>query len=1156
MKNRVELHAHSMYSLRDACMKITEYVAKVKELGMTACALTDHGNMFGTMEFYKACKKEGIKPIIGVEAYVIPTKEMAESDDPEKKHIKYHLTLLAKDNIGYQQIIKAVTESQLLKDKKAFPRMTYESMRRHFQGGHVIALSGCMNGELAAILLSWRDEKKKLDALKDSLYEEAKNKALFYQDIFGKGNYFIELQNHGIEEELYILPLLIRISRETGIMAVATNDVHYATKNDKKKRDMMVALRFGSTLDKIEQDCGELYLKSYEEMLPLFPEMPEAVSNSMKVAEMCEIEFVKEQHFPKFKTPTGYTEESYLRKLAEDGIYWRFPNFDSWKKEYKDLILNRLNRELETICKLQYAGYLLIVQDFIRYARKHALVGPGRGSAVGSLVCYLIGITNVNPLKYNLLFERFLNEDRVSQPDIDSDFDDFRDGVIDYVKKVYGENSVCNIVTYGTLGAKAAIRNAGRVTGKPLHLCDMVAKMIPSVPGIKISEALEQNPELKEMYDANSDVRELIDDALLIEGLVVQTGIHAAGVIIADRDVSDYIPLLYDEGKGMWVSQFDKDTCEADCGLLKMDFLGLENLTIIKRTLKDIEKNHGVKINLEDIKVEPEVIREIFQKGRTKAIFQFESSGMVNLLKRFQPESFEDLILLNAAYRPGPMQYIDDIIQVKQGKKKPAYIVSKMKDILDVTYGKPIYQEQIMSIFHIVGGFTLGESDIIRYAMSKKKMDKLQEYLPKFKEKLIKEGATPEDAEKFCEELIEFGKYAFNKSHSTAYAYLAYITAWLKYHYPVEYMANVLTSTDTKKLPVYIQECRNMGIPVLPPSVNESGKYFTPTKAGTIRFGLAGVKNVGKACDSIIHERQKNGEYKTLKEFIERLSETRAVYKQVIESLILTGAFDEFNLNRRQMMEGCMSYVADLKDYQKKLNNTKTKPQTLERARKKVEEPHFDVTLPEYQEDYILAKEKELIGFYASGHPLEKYRDLINDKADTLIGDIEPENDGKQVTLVGQITSVTKLHRKSDGAAMAKFRLEDLTGEVDVMAFTKTYAEYGSHIKEGEIVIVKGRVSAETDPDQPDKVYELQINSYEIHPATQNNQQVYIKIKSLFDWDKAKLVVEKYSGSSPLFIHLEYEDQLMKAPLSVKACQQLKQEFAETFGQGSIAIIT
>ena len=1210
------LHVHSEYSLKDSPEKVRNLVDKALELGMNFIALTEHGNMHSVMEFYNACmdttkkliysvgarlgideeeltkiskaipkgknmkqtlrdcpemsvfakmypeliqevSEREVKPILGVEAYVIPYKEMMKSEDKGVSNVKYHLVLLAKDEIGYHQLIKAVSQSYLYqhrtKTKSVFPRMTYELMREHFKGGHVIALSSCIQGEVPKLIL-------------DGKYNEAKEKALFYESIFGKANFYLELQNHGLEEELKTLPYLIQISRETGIPVVATNDVHYAEKSKARVRDMVVAMRLNTTIidEGFDEDCGELYIKTYNEMLEIFKDIPVAVHNTVKIAEQCNVEIRKEKRFPKFDVPEGKTEEEYLVQLANEGIYKRFPTFDSWKEKHKRLVLDRMEMELETINKLNYAGYHLIVQDFINKGKQIGLVGPGRGSAVGSLVCYLIGITDINPLKYDLIFERFLNEERVSDPDIDTDFDIHREEVIAYVREKYGQNAVCNIVTFGTLAARASIRYAGRVTGKPLNLCDKIAKMVPNKPGITIREALEKNTELKTEYEKIRDVKDLIDDALLLEGLVVHTGIHAAGIIIADRDISDYIPLMYDEKEGIWLTQFDMEVCEDDAGLLKMDLLGLENLTIIGGTLKDIERNHGKKITLSDIDVNnkdevKEVMKNIFAKGRTKAVFQFESVGMRNLLKRFQPNTIEDLILLNAAYRPGPLQYLDEIIDVKHKRRKPEFICKAMEQILGVTYGKPIYQEQIMRMFNMIGGFSLGVSDIIRRGMTRKDITIMKEYIPKFKDELIKAGAKPKEAEKFCEELFEFANYAFNKSHSAAYAHIAYYTAWLKHYYPEEYMANVLSRTSSQKLPVYIKECKDMGIEILPPSVNESGRSFTAVGKGIIRFGLAGIKNVGKACDDILAERERSGRYTSLKDFIEKMVNlnSRAVYKQVIESLIMTGALDGFRLNRRQMMDGCVEYVKNLKDYIKKKKNPRSRETTIERARRKAESPHFDLTLPEYSKDYILDKERELIGFYASGHPLDDYSKVIDEKADMMIGEIGEDANETYVTLVGQINSFQLLHRKKDGKAMGKFILEDLTGEVDCICFTKSFEENKENIVEGSVVVLKGRVMADIERDaETNEIIniEIQVVVSDVSPVTAQ-QRVYVKLDTIFDWTDAKKLFEEYPGSDPLFVHFKNEEQIYKTKYRVRGCKELKDSFRSFFGENRFVIM-
>lgn len=1141
----VHLHSHTDYSMRDSTMKVKEYIKRIKELGMTACAVTEHGNLFSMVEFYNECKENNIKPIIGTEMYTIPTKEMAQSSNKDEAKKKYHLVLLAKDNVGYQQISKAVTKGQLLKEKKTYPRITYQDMRELFVGGHVICLSGCMNGEIAELILN----KK---------YDEAEKLVLFYQDIFGKDNYYLEIQNHGLEQEKKIMAFLIKLSNKTGIPLVATNDCHYANKESKHTREMIVAMRWGITVSDMyqkntniesdkkivhEPDCGELYVKSQKEMYELFKAVPQALENTKKIADQCNIVFEKKNKYPIFKTPNGETEDEYLRELAYKGLYKRFPLFDTFTDAIKKEKLERLEYELDTIKTLNYSGYLLIVQDFIKEGKRIGMVGPGRGSAVGSLVSYLIEITNIDPMKYDLLFERFLNKDRVSEPDIDTDFCDMRDIVIEYVKSKYGENAVCNIITINKSAARASIRNAGRVTSKDLPLCDKIAKMIPSRPGITIKEALDENIELKNEYINNRLAKELIDDAMLLEGLNIQTGVHAAGVIIADRDVSDYIPLIYDEDSNTWISQFDKDVCEGFFGLLKMDFLGLKNLTIIKRTLGDIKKNHGIDIDLDNLPMDdPNVIREIFVKGKTKAVFQFESFGMVNLLRRFQPESIEDLILLNAAYRPGPLQYLDEIIMVKNGKKKPTYIVPKMKNILSLTYGKPIYQEQIMKIFSDVAGFSLGVADIIRRAMSKKKTKELEKYMPKFEENLIKEKATKEQAKAFSDELMEFSKYAFNKSHAAAYAVVAYITAYLKYYYPVEYMANVLTLASVKELPVYIKECKDMGIPVLPPSVNESELYFTPTKNRTIRFGLFNIKNVGKASSDIIEERNDGGEYTSLKDFVERLVDknTRALYKQVVESLIKTGAFDEFGLNRRQMVEGCVDYIKNLKEYKKKLESPKTKASTLEKWKAIVDGSTFDIDLTEYPKKEILEIEKDLIGYYASGHPLDEYKAIIDTQSEINIGDINEDENGKIVTIVGQIVDFKPLYTKKDNQAMGKFTLLDMTGEVNCIAFTKVYAECKEAIEDGAIVAVKGRIMVDVDPDEPE-LTEIQINVIEVKKI-KSGEKLFIKIKDIYQWRKVKSFIEQRRGSKEVYVYIVNEEKLLKTKLKVELSDELMRD--------------
>jgi len=1135
--------------MRDSSTRISEYVAKVKELGMDACALTEHGNMFSVMSFYKECKAQGIKPIIGVEAYILPSKEMATVEGKKIKHIKHHLTLLCKDFEGYRQLSRAVSKAQLLKDKRgglSFPRMTYSDIGKYLSGGHIIAMSGCMQGEIAHWLL--RDK-----------YKKARRKALFYQSLFGRGNFYIELQNHlTIPEEQKLIPLLIKISRETGIPLVAANDCHYVEKDGAEVREYVVAMRFAQkvTDENFERDCGHLYVKSHEEMAELFEGVPEAIANTLVIANQCDIEFVRELRFPHFpKVPEGVTEDEFLRNSAYQGIYFRFPEFNSFPDEKKKKITERIETELEIITKQNYSGYLLIVADFILKGKELGLVGPGRGSAVGSLVCYLLQITDINPLDYGLLFERFLNMDRVSFPDIDTDFDTLiRDDVIEYVKDLYGQKSVCNIITFGSMGARAAIRSTGRVTGIPLGVCDRTSKLVPNKPGMTLKGAMEENPDFKKAYDTDAEAKDLIDKAMLMEGLVVQTGIHAAGVIIADRDITEYIPLVYEDEQ--WVSQVDFVTAE-EYGLLKMDFLGLKTLTIIRRALDAIKKNHGDNRSYYDIPInDAAVIQNIFAKGRTKGVFQFESDGMAQLLRQFNPTSLEDLILLNAAYRPGPLQYLDEIIKAKNSQKKRKYICPEMAEVLDITYGFAIYQEQVMHLFHKVGGFSLGEADVIRHAMGKKKIDKLEKYLPAFKAQLIKLGGTTENVEKFCEELLEFGKYAFNKSHSTAYAFLAYITGYLKHYYPTEYMASVLTMASTKKLPVYIKECRDMGISVLPPSVNESDESFTAIN-GAIRFGLAGIKNVGKAYHDLLKERAENGKYTTLKDFIERQISYggTAINKKTIESLIGSGAFDGFGLNRRQMLEGCMNYVAALKNLAQKRENPKTKSKTLENALAKVEAEHFDQTLPEMNREEKLRKEHDLIGFYASGHPLESFKATIDEYATAFIGDIDEDMDGKEVTLVGEIKEFQKLFRKSDGASMGKFTLSDVTGDAQCICFTKVYAEYESTIKDNAVVILKGKITAEAEADDEavEKRIDIQIivSSVEI---PKSRQTAYLQLEHIFEWGAIAEIIKPHSGNDTMYVLLD--ETMYRAEQKINYSQELKEIINNRFMAERITAVT
>ena len=1330
------LHLHSEYSTRDAISKIKDIVAKAKEQGSTACALTDHGVMYGCLEFYKECKKQGINPILGCEMYVIEHKELA--NDPNHKHDKFHIIFLAKDSIGYHQIADCVSRGQLLKDKKTYPRTTHEDIKEIFVGGHVICLSGCVNGEMAYYL-------------SNNNFDKAKETATFYKEVFGD-DYYFELQDHSLLIEMEYFDKLIELGKEMNIPLVATNDSHYINKSDKHTREMVVAMRFSKKLDEIEPDCGELYMKGFDEMYQLFGQWPETIENTVKISNQCHIDgilvegvvnqsfnettneisyiitdipetltfdivkrdvdnlllendikeysfidntvnnnsfsqyiltfnstqldgnietitkhlneelgkIVHIKHFPKFKVPDGFKDEKeYIYYLTYKNFPIKYPP-EKYSKEELESIKNRIEYELGVICDLHYDGYLLIVQDFINAGRKLGMIGPGRGSAVGSVVCYNLGITNVDPLPYNLIFERFLNKDRVSDPDIDTDFAPMiRDAVIDYVKEIYGENSVCQIITFGTLGARASIRNAGRVHGLPIPFCDKISKMIPSTPGITLQDAIEGNEkkeiapvvDLVKSIKKDKDVAFLIEEAKKIEGLTVQTGVHAAGVIIADKDVSSYCPMCYDVDKNVWITQYEKNSCEHDVGLLKMDFLGLENLNIIYRTLQDIETNYGIKLDIDDIRLDNKeemaiVLKNIFEKGKTKGVFQFESSGMVNYLKKIKPSKLEDLILLNAAYRPGPMQYLDEIIAIRNGIKNESYICEDMRDILHVTFSKPIYQEQIQQIFHNIAGFTLGEADIIRRAMSKKKLKELEKYFPLFKSRLLEKGVAQEDIDKFCDELIDFAKYAFNKSHATAYTVVAYQTAWLKHFYPVEYMANLLTSSTTKSMPVYINECKNMGIEVLPPDINTSGVNFTPLKDGSIRFGLK-IKSSGTTSNDIIEERNKNGQFLNIMDFVDRMINigSRATHSNVLSAYIMAGAFDSFGYNRKQLYDSMTKYVTIVKTINKaqkekndllkelKSNNdiistfenqfgdfviekdiklikkfaraiekykksldkedetlinqemqTQMKtifnddfinkfnlnitdlsqtflnvgnayilaerlPKTISNRDEKINDckKEIDVCIDkntlEYDRNFLLEREKEILGFYVSGHPLDSYKGLIERTASDLIGDIDISLLKEQVVLVGKIKDFTKLYTKKDNKEMCAFTLEDLTGEIKVICFSNKYFDLKDILVEGQVIKASGTIQDNSDgvvndAGEIDFIPQLYLSTAEIITL---NTRIYIEVKDLIEWNEIKPIINKQCrGEHTLYVYFKDTKKLQQYTLGVTDAEIIK----------------
>lgn len=949
-----------------------------------------------------------------------------------------------------------------------------------------------------------------LNAEKSSLgdvYETAKQIALRYNNIFGQGNYYIELQKHGIPDEDYVYPMLLKIAKETGIPLTCANDVHYATAGDKHKRDIIASTRFNQPIEIVANQVGnsELYFKSDEQMKKLFADVPEAIENTSRIAERCNVFYNKEMHLPVFDTKNNLTPIEYLENYARKNIAVRYPDYDSKSEEWKQTLENRLVYELGVIERMGYASYIAIVQDFIRYAKEIGgaeKVGPGRGSAAGSLVCFLTNITDIDPLRYDLLFERFLNPDRVSMPDIDTDFaPSIRNKVVEYIDELYrykGEyddllrNSTCNIYTESVLGGRSAVRSVARVTGVAIEVADRIAKQIPAVPGMTVAKALAEDEEFKKLYASNKEAKKLIDETLLVEGIPDHTSVHAAGIIIADKPVSEYAPLFWSESCNGWVIQCDMVSCEKDIGLLKMDFLILKNLDIISTasTLVKEKKDKNFDITSVNKAEDNAVISRIYAKGDTNGVFQFESAGMKQTLMSFKPACIDDVILLNAAYRPGPQQYIPEITDIKHGKKTPAYLVPEMKDILSVTYSKPIYQEQIQQIFHKIAGFSLGEADIIRRAMSKKHLDELEKYKDKFFEGFRSRNVKDKDIEAFWTELLDFASYAFNKSHSAAYSILSYQTAYLKTYYAAAYMTSLLCYSPLEKIPLYIRNAKDAGVITYNPDVNKSLVNFT-LDGDNILFGLGCIKSVKNGATAVIEEREAHGVYKSFKDFIIRAC-ISGIRKSVINCLILSGAMDSICRNRKVYSEILEDYYESCKSVVKKI--TSKEEVSYEELYNKVSESWVAPVIPNGQnftKEIALEYEKEYLGYYASGHPLDDKEKLLTANSDTKIAAIDENTD--DCVICGRVVKKTLLRRKSDGKEMAKFTLEDLTGEVECICFTREYDKYRGFIEEGSIISVIGKADVETElnPEEETVVISVQVRVVSIK-STANPRNMVI----------------------------------------------------------------
>ena len=1110
-KQFTHLHVHTEYSLLDGFSRINELLDRCKELDMKSIAITDHGQMYGIIEFYKQAIKRGIKPIIGCEVYV--SEKDHRIKDPSNKRY-YHLILLAENNQGYKNLVKIVSEAYI----NGFyykPRVSFSYIKEHTDG--LIALSACLNGEINQRIL-------------ENDMTEALNTAKRYQDAFGKGNFFLEVQDHGLPEQKNVNKGLKYIHNKLNIEMVATNDVHYINKDDAYYQDVLLCIQTGSLVkdeNRMKMPSREFYLKTPEEMGEIFEDYERAIENSNKIADRCEVKIEFHQpHLPFYtKLPKGLSNLDYLKILVNEGISKKY-------KEVSNNIVERVKKEISVIDSMGYVDYFLIVWDFVNYAKEHDIaVGPGRGSAAGSIVSYALDITQIDPLKYNLIFERFLNPERVSMPDIDIDFDYvLRDKVVDYVNDLYGKDHVSQIVTFGRMQARNAIRDVGRVLDIAYGKVDTIAKQVPATLGMTLDKALEESESFRASYHKDAESKRLIDTARKLEGLPRHTSIHAAGVVISKDPLTDIIPLAL--SNDLLVTQFDMTEIE-ELGLLKMDFLGLRNLTVIKDTIKDIKKNHGIEVKIEDIDVNDRNVIKQFNQAKTIGIFQFESAGMRNFLKNLKPTVFDDLIAANSLFRPGPMDEIPKYIHNKNNPQDVSYLDEKLKPILGVTYGIIVYQEQVMQIVQQLAGYSLGEADNLRRAMSKKKMDVMEENRDIFINGKLKEdgsvliagalrnGVSEKAANTIYDEMISFAKYAFNKSHSAAYSLVAVQTAYLKYYYPEEYMANLISSVmdQSSKLYLYISETRRLGIGVIAPNINKSFGYFSVSDKNIV-FGFSGIKNVGtNLIDAIVKAREKGGYFSNFKNFLERVEDidSRALNKKGIESLIKAGCFDSLGYTRSSLMgifEKAISTVHD---------NTKiniTGQMNLLDISDKVDESDIDIpNIAEYPQKVKLSLEKEVLGFYISEHPLsekalalESIVNFTSDYRDNLTDEQIQKLDNQYVTMAGIINNKKELTTKKNDL-MSFANLEDMYGNIEMVIFPNTYKAYRQIIEDDNVVIVRGRLQT----DESD-VKLLAAEFIDLEKA--NLSTLYLQV-DFIRYNEVKSLIMDFKGHNPVVIYFK-----------------------------------
>ena len=1151
------LHVHTEYSLLDGSNKIKEYVKRVKELGMDSATITDHGVMYGVIEFYRAAREAGIKPIIGCEVYVAPNsrfdKELTGGEDRY-----YHLVLLAENNTGYANLMKIVskgfTEGYYYK-----PRVDMEVLNQYHEG--IIALSACLAGEVQRYITK-------------GLVDEARKSALKYEACFGKGNYFLEMQDHGIPEQRIVNTELMKMSKELDIPLVVTNDVHYTYADDVEAHDILLCLQTGKKLadeDRMRYEGGQYFVKSEEEMKGLFPYAWEAVENTQRIADRCnvEIEFGVTK-LPKYEVPEGYDSWTYLNKLCDEGLALRYGDPDAPAGSTGQTLRERLDYELDVIRNMGYVDYFLIVWDFINYAKENDIpVGPGRGSAAGSIVAYCLKITNIDPIRYNLLFERFLNPERVSMPDIDVDFCfERRQEVIDYVGRKYGADKVVQIATFGTMAAKGVIRDVGRVMDLPYAYVDSIAKMVPNELNITLERALELNPEFRNLYKTDEQVHYLIDMCKRLEGMPRHTGMHAAGVVICQKSADEFVPLSRGSD-GSITTQFTMTTLE-ELGLLKMDFLGLRTLTVIKDAVDLIEKDTGIHIDVDNIDYDDKAVLDSLCTGKTDGVFQLESAGMKSFMKELRPQNLEDVIAGISLYRPGPMDFIPKYIKGKNDSGAISYSCPQLEPILAPTYGCIVYQEQVMQIVRDLGGYTLGRSDLVRRAMSKKKQSVMEKERANFiygnaEEGVpgcVAQGIDEKVADGIYENMMDFAKYAFNKSHAACYAVVAYQTAYLKYYYPVEFMAALLTSVidNPKKVSEYILVCRNMGIQILPPDINQGESGFSVSE-GCIRYSLTAIKGVGwPVIAAVVEERKARGAFTNLNDFITRMAD-KDMNKRAVENFIKAGALDSLGGTRKQFMS---VYVQIMDHIQKDKKNNMAGQMSLFDIVQEEEKDSFDVKMPdvgEYSKEMRLAFEKEVLGIYVSGHPLQEYeagwrKRITRTTADFALDEETGEvavPDGSTVIIGGLISDKTIKYTKND-KVMAFLTIEDLVGTVEVVVFPRDYEKNSHLLVEDAKVFVQGRASVEEDKDG-------KVICEKIIPFDKPVKKLWIKFPDMEAYKamESKMfdAIADSEGDDTVVIYIENPKAKKELPRNhnVRTDENLLEKLYELFGKDNIKVV-